>query len=257
MSESVSYKIELLTAVGLMRECVEIQRRAWGFSDEDLLPARVLVVCSKIGGQVFGALDSRGKVLGFLNAFPAVREGEVYLHSQMMGVLPDYQNLGIGRQLKLAQREEALKRGISRIEWTFDPFEVRNAYFNIERLGVICRRFYVNTYGTTSSQLQAGLPTDRLVAEWHLDSARVASRLVSLRGFSKRLSESMFLEVPLGMTTIRSEYPEQALQLQLSFRERCLDLLARGYCITQFESSPDSGQARYCLEPYSPSILNS
>ena len=257
MSESISYCIEPLTAVGQMRECVEIQRRAWGFSDEDLLPARMLVVCTKIGGQVFGALDPRGKILGFLNAFPAFREGELYLHSQMMGVLPEYQNLGIGRRLKLAQREEALQRGISRIEWTFDPFEVRNAYFNIERLGTICRRFHVDTYGTTSSQLQAGLPTDRLVAEWHLDSARVKSRLDSIRGSWKSTSEFMFLEIPLDIAPIRSKEPEQAFRLQLAFRERCLHLLAQGYCITQFETDPGSRQARYNLERYSPSILNS
>src|SRR5215831_1316629 len=173
MPEALSYKIELLTNVALLRQCLEIQRRAWGFSDEDLLPIRLLVVCGKIGGHVFGALDANGRVLGFLNAFPGLRDGQVYFHSQMMGVLPEYQNLGIGRQLKLAQRAEALRQGVSRIEWTFDPLEVRNAYFNIESLGAICRRFYVDTYGTTSSQLQAGLPTDRLVAEWHLDSARV------------------------------------------------------------------------------------
>ena len=43
--------------------------------------------------------------------------------------------------LKLRQREDALARGIDLIEWTFDPLEIKNAYFNIERLGAIVRRY--------------------------------------------------------------------------------------------------------------------
>jgi predicted GNAT superfamily acetyltransferase len=255
MPEAISYKIELLADVALLRQCLEIQRRAWGFSDEDLLPVRLLVVCGKIGGHVFGALDASGRVLGFLNAFPGLREGQVYFHSQMMGVLPEYQNLGIGKQLKLAQRAEALRQGVSRIEWTFDPLEVRNAYFNIEGLGAICRRFYVNTYGTTSSQLQTGLPTDRLVAEWHLDSLRVARHL-SQRGLQKEDSEHVSLELPLDIGKIRSEEPERALQLQLFFRERCLNLMTQGYCINHFEIDRVQQKVRYLLETYVSHILD-
>jgi predicted GNAT superfamily acetyltransferase len=254
MSGPLSYRIELLEKIELLRECVELQRRAWGFSDEDLLPVRMLVVCSKIGGQVFGAL-ANDKVLGFLNAFPGFRDGQVYLHSQMMGVLPEYQNLGIGKQLKLAQRLEALKRGISRIEWTFDPFAFRNAHFNIESLGAICRRFYVNMYGATSSQLQAGLPTDRLVAEWHVDSTRVTAR-ISPSALKKRESESVFVEMPSDTEKLRSKDPELALQLQLDVRQQLLNLMTEGYCVTRFEIDPSQQKARYCLEPYSHQILD-
>jgi predicted GNAT superfamily acetyltransferase len=255
MPESILYKIEPLTEIGLLKQCVEIQRRAWGFSDEDLLPLRMLVVCTKIGGQVFGALESDGKVLGFLNAFPATREGKLYLHSQMMGVLPEYQNLGIGKQLKLAQRDEALKRGISRIEWTFDPLEIRNAQFNIENLGVICRRFYENVYGMSSSQLQAGLPTDRLVAEWHLDSARVKGRLLR-QGVKKRESEYVLVELPSNMGKLKSENSESALQFQLDFRQRLLSLLDQDYCVTRFEIDQCLQKVRYCLEPFGEHILD-
>jgi len=145
MSEPISYTVEFLRDIDLLRQCVDLQRKAWGFGDEDLLPLRMLVVCTKIGGQVFGALDPNRKVLGFVNAFPGLRDGKIYLHSQMMGVLPEFQNLGIGKKLKLKQRDEAMSRGIQRVEWTFDPLETRNARFNLEILGAICRRFYVNT----------------------------------------------------------------------------------------------------------------
>jgi predicted GNAT superfamily acetyltransferase len=86
----------------------------------------------------------------------------------MMGVLPSYQDHGVGRMLKLRQREEAMSRGIALIEWTFDPLELKNAFFNIQRLGAIVRRYVLNQYGTTSSHLHGGLPTDRCVAEWHI-----------------------------------------------------------------------------------------
>ena len=95
----------------------------------------------------------------------------------MAAVLPEFRDLGIGRRLKLAQREDALARGISLIEWTFDPLQTKNAYFNICRLGAIARRYLTDVYGSTSSPLHAGLPTDRLVAEWHLESERVVDIL--------------------------------------------------------------------------------
>ncbi len=90
----------------------------------------------------------------------------------MLGVVDDYRNAGVGRRLKLAQREEALARGIDLVEWTFDPLEIKNAFFNIERLGAIVRRYVQNQYGITASPLHGGLPTDRCVAEWWLRSPR-------------------------------------------------------------------------------------
>jgi predicted GNAT superfamily acetyltransferase len=290
MPESIHYTIQPLQDIELLRQCVDVQRKAWGFSDEDLLPVRVLVVCTKIGGQVLGALDAHGKVVGFVNAFPGVRDNKVYLHSQMMGVLPVYQNFGIGRGLKLAQREEALRRGIQRIEWTFDPLEIRNAHFNLEILGVICRKLYVNTYGITSSHLQAGLPTDRLVAEWHLESARVRSRIrahslkptqpseivpftvnpfrpMGAREENSEYTASCFcteetaenraktVELPSNMNQLKSVDSETSLKLQLEFRQQMLNLLERDYCVTKFEVDRGNQRARYHLEPYDEKLV--
>jgi len=110
-------------------------------------------------------------------SLPGERGGHCYLHSQMLAVGRQYRNAGLGRQIKLFQREDALARGFELMEWTFDPLEIKNAYLNIERLGAIARRYHVNQYGITSSPLQGGLPSDRLVAEWWLKSKRVESRL--------------------------------------------------------------------------------
>jgi predicted GNAT superfamily acetyltransferase len=116
-------------------------------------------------------------MVGFAMSMPGILDGEAYLHSHMLAVQPEYRNAGIGRKLKLAQREEAIARGIQRMEWTFDPLEIKNAYLNITRLGAVVHSYTPNFYGVFSSRLQAGLPTDRLHAEWWMDSPRVQATL--------------------------------------------------------------------------------
>ena len=110
-----------------------------------------------------------------------LRDGVPYLHSHMTGVHSDYRDRGVGRMLKLFQREEALSRDIRLICWTFDPLEFRNAYFNLNRLGAISRKYLPNFYGVTTSPLHRGIATDRLLAEWHLDSPRVVAAVAGAR----------------------------------------------------------------------------
>ena len=215
----------------------------------------MLVVCTRIGGQVLGARSSDGKVLGFLNAVPAYRKGEVYLHSHMMGVLPEYQNLGIGRSLKWAQREEALSRGIRLIEWTFDPFEFRNARFNLELLGVVCRKYLVNNYGITSSPLHGGLPTDRFVAEWHLESRRVNRCLKGVE-LEPLIPPATCIELPATFNDLKMKEPDNALSVQLEFRQKMLAFFDRGLCVTGFSLKRSSPQAQYHLQPEDPEIID-
>jgi predicted GNAT superfamily acetyltransferase len=159
-----------------MRACVALQKEVWNFSDADLIPLRMFVVADKIGGQIIAAFRGR-EVVGFGLSIPGYRDGRSYLHSHMLAVRQAYRNAGLGRRIKLFQRVDALARGFELIEWTFDPLEIKNAYLNIEKLGAIARRYNINQYGITSSPLQGGLPTDRLVAEWWLKSKRVESFL--------------------------------------------------------------------------------
>ena len=159
-----------------LRACVALQKQVWKFSDADLVPLRMFVVAEKIGGQVIGAFR-RNELAGFSLSLPAMRDGKPYLHSHMLAVSSVYRNSGLGRRLKLFQRKDAMRRGYELIEWTFDPLEIKNAYFNIERLGAIARRYIVNQYGASSSPLQGGLPTDRLIAEWWLTSNWVKRRI--------------------------------------------------------------------------------
>lgn len=226
-------------------EVLRLQKTIWGFADVDLLPVRFLVVVSKIGGHVFGAYDG-AEMVGFCFALPGVKTGgRPYLHSHMLGVLPKYHNAGIGRRLKLAQREEALGRGIGLMEWTFDPLELKNAFFNIERLGVIVRRYSENQYGITASPLHGGLPTDRCIAEWELDSPRVRRILEGdrpLRGAVERIA------YPVDVARIRAQEPERAREIQRVNGAKFRTAFARGLAVTGFERSDKEGA--YLLEPY-------
>ena len=152
--------------------CVALQSAIWNYAPSETLPRRMFLVAERIGGQVLGAFDGE-RMVGYALAFPAYRAGHAYLHSQMVGVLAEYRNAGIGRLLKLAQRDDAIERGFDLMEWTFDPLEIKNAHLNIVKLGAIARRYKHDFYGPSSSPLQGGLPTDRLYAEWWLRSERV------------------------------------------------------------------------------------
>lgn len=169
------FLIRPLVTLDEFQQCVEIQGDVWGYEDSDIVPRRMFLLAQKIGGQVIGAAPSAdpAKLVGFAMALPAFRDGQVYLHSHMLAVLPEHRNAGLGRRLKLAQRDDAIARGIERMEWTFDPLEIKNAHLNIARLGAISRRYKPDFYGPSTSPLQGGLPTDRLVAEWWLRSPRV------------------------------------------------------------------------------------
>jgi predicted GNAT superfamily acetyltransferase len=172
-------RIAGLSEIADFERCVELQLAVWGYSDGDVIPKRVFIVARRIGGQVIGAFDddAGGLLVGFCLSLPGYREGRAYLHSHMLAVREGYRNAGVGRRLKLAQREDALARGIGLMEWTFDPLEIKNAHLNIARLGAISRRYLADFYGHSSSPLQGGLATDRLVAEWWLGSARVGRAL--------------------------------------------------------------------------------
>lgn len=169
-------RIESLTGFEQFDRCAALQETVWGSGDGDAVSRRIFTVVSHIGGQVLGAFDG-DTLVGFAFALPGYRDGQAYLHSHILAVLPDYRNAGIGRRLKFAQRNDAIARGFDLMEWTFDPLEIKNAHLNIARLGAVVRRYHPNLYGFSSSPLQGGLPTDRLYAEWWLRSPRVVGLL--------------------------------------------------------------------------------
>ena len=241
MEQLSSFEIHQLTTLEEFSAVVQLQREIWGFHDVELLPRRLFVVASKIGGQLLGAFDG-SKMVAFCLCIPGLKaNGKPYLHSHMLGVLAPYRNTGLGRRLKLKQREYALEQGIDLIEWTFDPLEIKNAFFNIQRLGAIVRRYVHNQYGTTSSHLHGGLPTDRLIAEWWLQSPRaVAAGDGVEQSFDNALIEAR-IALPADIAEIRLKDPGAAREIQAKVGEQFSKHFGRGLAVTSFEKNDDEG----------------
>lgn len=256
--------IEIRALEGLeeYERAVALEKEIWGTADIDTVPSSLFVVVGKTGGQVLGAFDTAagGRMVGFVLALAGLRGRRPYLHSHMTAVLGDYQNRGIGRRLKLYQRREALGRGLRLIEWTFDPLELRNAYFNLVRLGAIVRRYLPNCYGVTSSPLHGGLPTDRLVAEWWLDSRRVRAACDpqpprrATRPPRRRQGRQARIFVPEAIAALKQSDPARAAAEQARLRAEFLDWFARGWAATGFARA--AGGANYILEPYANSLTD-
>jgi predicted GNAT superfamily acetyltransferase len=236
--------IRPLTELSEFDDCVDIETAVWGYDPGDIIPRRMFLLASRIGGQVLGAFAG-GVMAGFAMALPAYRNGHPYLHSHMVGVLPEYRNLGLGRRLKLAQRDDALKRGFELMEWTFDPLEIKNAHLNIVRLGAIVRRYKRNFYGPSSSPLQGGLPTDRVYAEWWLRSKRVCSVLA---GEQPQFDVLETVNVPAAIYDWKSSeaHRTEALRIQAENAAALEDAFARGQSVLGYQRST-SGDGSFLL----------
>ncbi|MGA9527285.1 MAG: GNAT family N-acetyltransferase [Terriglobales bacterium] len=227
-----------------MQAAFALQEEVWKFNAAELVPVRVFVLANKIGGHVVGAFEGAALV-SFTLALPGIRNGHLYLHSQMLAVRQQYRNRGLGRRMKLYQREDALARGFELMEWTFDPLEIKNAYLNIEKLGAIARRYHVNQYGITSSPLQGGLPSDRLVAEWWMKSRRVQQVLAGERAeFEPRAQ----IQVPAEIYEWKAAPAtrDRALAVQLKNRELFAKAFREGLIVLGYERG-ERGGGRFLL----------
>lgn len=238
-TDSMEISIRVLTDLEDFFDTAQLQREVWGFSDTDVVPPRLMRVSTEIGGVVLGAYEA-GRMVGFSLAIPGVKpSGKAYWHSHMTGLLPAFQNQGIGRRLKLKQREEAQKAGIDLVEWTFDPLEIRNAHFNLERLGVVVRHFISNLYGITSSRLHGGLPTDRLVAEWYVNSPRVQAIVDRGETVEKRWKAD--IAVPVEIEEWRQRDIDKAREAQDRIRASFQQLLADGLGVVGYQRTDKGG----------------
>jgi predicted GNAT superfamily acetyltransferase len=229
--------------------CVALQREIWQEADLEIEPVTAFVVAANTGGQVLGAFDGE-RLAGFTLAVAGIRGGLPYLHSHMTGIHADFRDRGIGRMLKLFQRDEALSRNIRLICWTFDPLEFRNAYFNFNRLGAISRTYLPNFYGVTSSPLHRGLATDRLLAEWHLDSPRV---MAAAAGVPVQIPESCaVIDMPVapdgGPSLIPGQSPQQLAEIQQRLRNEFTKYFQRNYAAVAVRREGPRG---YLLFPWS------
>jgi predicted GNAT superfamily acetyltransferase len=233
-------RVRPVTELQELQKCLELQREAFGWADIDLLPRRFLVVLGHIGGLVLGAYDT-DRLVAFLNAVPGIRGRMPYWHSHMLAVSKDYWNSGVGTQLKLAQRDEGLKRGLRLIEWTFDPLESKNAYLNIAKLGVIVRRFYPNHYGETTGVRQHGMDSDRVIAEWWIDDGELVSdhpgRSLQSRPplLYQEGSDVRRVAIPADIQSFKKQSLESAREIQKRVREQFLQNIADDYFVADFK----------------------
>ena len=257
------------------RRVVELEKKVWGYTDgEDVVPAPVLIVSIKRGGVLLGAFDSSGEMTGFVYSIPGWKGGRPTQWSHMLGVVPDARSAGVGRLLKLAQRDAALAMGIDLVEWTYDPLQALNAHLNFTRLGVLVEEYEENIYGESSSPLHRGTPTDRFVAEWHLRKPHVERRILAAGplmrdasvasapvvnpskpgtwlepadGELAHSSRRVLVEVPVGFSDMQAQLPELALQWRMTTRRIFQSYFSRGYRAVDFFLSREARRGHYLL----------
>lgn len=197
--------------------------------------------------------DAAGTLVGFAMSLPGVKttpdEPLPYLHSHMLAVRPSHRNRRVGAQLKWEQRRDALARGIRRMEWTFDPLEIKNAFLNIHRLRAVACRYLVDFYGVSSSRLQGGLPTDRLLAEWDLDSQRVEDRLTHHPAAVSDIEERILVPASIDQWKVNQADRGKALAAQLEIRKSFQHAFSRGLVVLEFSRDAE-GNGIYELGPY-------
>lgn len=246
---------------------VQLQIETWGYDNSDIVPRKAFLVMQKVGGQVMGAFDTSlpgapsdgdaKSMVGFVMSLPGVKteyassnQPLAYLHSHMLAVREPYRNTGLGTQLKLQQRLEALSRGITYMEWTFDPLEIKNAHLNLAKLGAIVRGYRENFYGVSSSRLQGGLPTDRLLAEWYLDSNRVRSMLAGDPLPDSVITETIVVPAAIYQWKASGQDRAKALALQSENRLKFQRAFAQGLAVIGFRRDAE-GNGFYELGPFS------
>jgi predicted GNAT superfamily acetyltransferase len=217
------------------RACQEAQKRAWGIIEDGyLIPVATMVGANLHGGLVLGAFLPGGEAVAMSFAFLGRIAGRLCLYSQLTGVIPERQSRGLGLEIKLFQRQIARAEGIERIAWAFDPLQAGNAHFNLSRLGAHATRYVENMYGERTDRLNAGVPSDRLIAEWNVaaapppaplsfdtvselprmielkESPRHALIPVAVRTISRSAEPRLLLEIPIDIVALRSEDPALA-----------------------------------------------
>jgi predicted GNAT superfamily acetyltransferase len=242
--------VQIRRAQGLedYQAVVELEKEVWGYTEmEDLAAVPMLMIANRFGGAVLVAQESSGRFIGFSMAnLGWTREKKLFWWSHMTAVVEEYRSKDIGYRLKMGQREEALAAGIDEIHWTFDPLQALNAHFNVHKLGVIVREYEENVYGFSPSPLHKGLPTDRLVAEWHLSSDREPGLILrDIDGMPRintpdsepnlRLDSSpLLLEIPTNINELRQTDIAQAKLWQERVRAACQHYFQAGYAMTDF-----------------------
>ena len=260
------------------RQVMDLEQQVWGFTDlNDMVTLPVFTITVKRGAILIGAFDETDRMVGFVYSIVGMKPPRQVLQwSHMLGVLPEYRNSGLGRALKLAQRDKALAQGYELIEWTYDPLQAMNAHLNFTKLGVVAEEYHRNVYGESTSVLHKGTPTDRLVAQWWIARPHVERRVApggSIPVTSNEVTEAapvnttrpahawlanadvylarderrLALEIPMGFTDMQREVPALALEWRMQTREIFETYFRRGYRVVDFHLDRPHHRGRYLL----------
>jgi predicted GNAT superfamily acetyltransferase len=258
-------EIRTLHTLEEFQRCVDIQKEVWGFDDPyDIVPLPLLVVSERNDGIVLGAFEGK-EMIGFVYSLPGTHKNQKVQWSHMLAVVSSLRNTDIGYKLKMAQYESAQEKGYDVLEWTYDPLESKNAYFNLSKLGCIAREYEINIYGITSSPLHSGTPTDRLIAQWPIPPLKketvesktipAGDSLITSTHFQDgallidqvhldRKAESLFLEIPSDMQQLKTVSAEAPLEWRLQTRKAFEHYLNAGYVVYSFLSFREENPRR-------------
>jgi predicted GNAT superfamily acetyltransferase len=253
---------------------VALERSIWGPGYDEVVPTPILTVSINRGGILIGAFEGE-RMIGFVYSLAGIKHGKPTQWSHMLGVVPEYRGAGVGRRLKLMQRERALEMGLDLIEWTYDPMQAMNAHLNFQKLGVVVEEYEENIYGESTSPLHKGNPTDRFVAEWWIGSDRVTQRISGTESRAEsgnagtvvaanRTQQSgpwseptavdtrldacrVGVEIPMGFTDMLMHAPDLALAWRIATRQIFTSYFSRGYRASEFVLDRAARRGTYLL----------
>ncbi len=270
-NNSADITIRQLSAHGEYLECVRLQRDTWGENFTEVVSPAIQMVSQKLGGVTGGAFDSSGNLIGFVFGITGLKDGKPVHWSDMLAVRPEWRGKGIGRKLKLFQRDEVKKLGIEVMYWTFDPLESGNAHLNLNVLGARIAEYVENMYATDEgSTLHTGLGMDRFIVQWNLNEDRV---MQALRGELPQIDERKVrsapvvntdesagpvesdiidepivrVEIPAAIQRVKNESPETGSQWRLNTRRVFMNYLTRGYRVDAFYRERGTDRCFYIL----------
>lgn len=234
-------------------DAAALLERVWNGGGPGAAPVEpgLLIALEHAGNYTVGAYrgdELLGVAVGFFGE-PAA----ALMHSHIAGVSSEAAGQGVGAALKLHQRAWCLQRGVAVLEWTFDPLILRNASFNVNRLGAQLAEYLPQFYGEMRDATNAGQGSDRALIRWHLMDPVPAARADSgenvpllldmgdggaplrrvaeddLLRTAESLGEVVGLRVPKDIPAMRRERPDLSAQWRTALRGTMGLLMGAGW----------------------------
>ena len=227
-------EVKELESMREINELGELFATIWGRPGESPIDLSTLRALSHSGNYVVGAYSGTrmvGGLIGWLGGHPS---GDLHLHSHVLGVLPDIEAHGVGFQLKQHQRKWCIDRGVTSIEWTYDPLVRRNAYFNLVKLGADAVDYLADFYGPMDDGINAGDESDRILVRWNLESAKAAAAAEGRPIDVQPHEGALLVPVPADIVAIRRDDHALARRWRHQVREALGGAMSRGYRVTGF-----------------------